>query len=158
MTTIGLITLTGLVVSFFYIRAARFETAVQKAWWCVFGPFVATSIAQIGGANITLFYITAALGGAGYAMWTFRKHYALSAIAFIFLFGINIAGTWVHLHEYKLAGIDVLDVAVWSQTALLFRMCIDYPDKLLSRPIKTNTNNVLRVIHGSRRFGTSSEA
>ncbi len=163
MTAAGLITLAGLLISFFYVRAERICTCVQKAWWCLFVPFVSVSISvNIGadaGSHFWLYAFPAIIGGSAILLLLWPQ-LTPAMWAFLAIFPINVVGNAIGLDQYKLATIDILDALVWAQILLLWRLREENPDDVLAHePGRQNkNNNVIRVIHGTGGAGTRTKA
>ncbi len=163
MTAAGLITLTGLLLSFFYVRSHHVCICVQSAWWCVFMPFVAVSVGfNLGAdssANFWLYGIPAIVAALGMYLFVWRS-IRLTQAVFLLIFPLNALGNAFGLDQYKMASIDILDVTVWIQIGLLLRLRHESVDEILSGfPGSTNNkNNVIRIIHGVGGTGTSTKA
>lgn len=163
MTAAGLVTLVGLLISFFYCRADRVCTCVQKAWWALFIPFVMVSISvNIGadaGTHFWLYAFPAIIGGSGILLLQW-PNLTPAMIAFLAIFPINVLGNAIGLDSYKFATIDVLDGLVWAQILLLWRLRAENVDDVLAHAPGSHhkNNNVIRVIHGTGGAGTRTKA
>lgn len=151
MTTVGLITIVGLLITFFHVRADRVGTCVQKAWWALFLVFCAVTASYNLGLDRAAhfwWYAIPATAAVFTTFFLFRGEVSRALAAFCAIFVINAAGNYFQWDSYQLLTVDLLDVLVWIQIVLLWRLSVEHPDEILSRPLGTNNNNVFRVIHG----------
>ncbi len=154
----GLITVAGLLVSWWYVRADSICTCVHKAWWGMFLAFCASTAAFNLGVGLNWFwwYATPAVIAMCSAVWVFYPS-KLSATVWVFaaLFAVNMVGGLMHVDAYKLVGpVDVLDVFTWVQIALLWRLRIENPDEGLSygdNEEEDNNTSAFRLAHGNVR-------
>ncbi len=161
MTAVGIITLIGLVVAFRAVHQHRVMVETEKAWWALFYIFLATNIWHFTASNLSYFvlYAISAAIGIAWLVFVFRsQRYSHALILFMALFVVNTVALAYGLDAHRILTVGALDVCTWLQIALLFRLAKDYPDEILCSPLKTNTNNVLRVIHGMGRAGTGAKA
>ncbi len=141
MTLAGIVTLVGLLVTFFYVRADRTCTCVHKAWWFVFLTFCSLTTGHNLGLPGFWWYAVPALLSIGAMLLAFRERRTPAMWLFTSIFGINIAGNMLGLDAYKLATVDTLDVLAWVQIALLMQLRLDNPDMGLTYSRGSSDNN-----------------
>lgn len=157
MTFVGLITLAGFLVSFSLTIRPSVHSDVHKAWWCLFVPFVAIGAAHnLGVDNAPWWYALSAMTAAFITIWAAPEPLSSRAVSIALLFVFNTVGFLFDWGQYQLIGVDILDVGVWVQLALLFQLSRDYPEDTLTRPSATTDDaqsNVSRVVHDDN-YGT----
>ncbi len=159
MTFVGLITLAGILVTFAHTIRPSVHSDVHKAWWCLFVQFCVATICvrlDLDHSTTTLYYVIAALINLVIIFAIFISRMTLASFAIALIFIVNVAGLTFGLEQYQLIGVDILDVGVWVQLALLFQLSRDYPDDTITRPSATTDDaqsNVSRVVHDDN-YGT----
>lgn len=151
MTAVGIITVVGLLVTYFHVASDKIGTCVHKAWWALFLPFCAVTASYNLGADASAhfwFYAVPAIAACGWMLYTFRHEIGFTVGAFCSLFVLNMLGNFFGLSRYAIVTVDLLDVFVWTQIVLLWRMGAEHPDEILQRSLNHNPHNVFRVIHG----------
>lgn len=151
MTAVGLVTLLGLAGLLLFMARHPAATTVKRAWAWMFLLFCVVTASHNAGATPGVHFFIYGLPAIAAAIWAIAVlPTCLSAGVFSALFIFNVAGNYVGLDQLKIWTVDVLDLAVWAQIALLFNLARLNPEsvELSVHRQQRPSNNTLKVIDG----------
>lgn len=123
-TVPGLITVAGLLSAGFYLSGH--DKRILETFACFFLTFCSVNTAVHAGVDQELsliMYGIPAILSMIRTLYLFRDHHCPPIIIFSAIYLLNILGEWLEVDYYKVvAGIDILDMLVWTQLGLLVHL------------------------------------